>query len=463
MILGENETMQKMISINPATEEINGEFELYSKDRINRAIKRARTAFSGWKNLKLSERSEYLGSAANVLRRRKKELAEIITSEMGKVIKESISEIEKCAWTLEYFAENAHIFLEPETVETDAKRAYIQFEPRGTVLSIMPWNFPFWQAIRCSAPALAGGNVVLLKHSSYVPLCAIELERLFLEAGFPEGVYQTLLIDGKTASNLIGRDEIDAISLTGSVSAGQKVAESCGKNMKKMVLELGGSDAFIVLADADIENAAKVAVASRFLDAGQSCIAAKRFIVEQSIAQEFISKFIEFTRNLKVGNPMDDGTDIGPLVREEQIKLLENQVKDALSKGAKALLEGGRLERKGFFYSPVVLIDITKDMLVMKEETFGPVVSVIPTKDEEDAIKIANDSEFGLGASIWSEDREKALCIARNIEAGMVVVNSLVKSDPRLPFGGVKKSGIGKELSKFGLYEFMNIKSVSVY
>ncbi|NJD78129.1 MAG: NAD-dependent succinate-semialdehyde dehydrogenase [Candidatus Methanoperedens sp.] len=455
--------MQRLVSINPATEDVNGEFEFYSEDRINQAIRKSKTAFSGWKNLDISERAEYLKNAARVLRKRKKELGEIITREMGKVIKESIPEIEKCAWALEYFAENAPLFLEPETVETDAKRACIQFEPRGTVLSIMPWNFPFWQAIRFGAPALAGGNVVLLKHSSYVPLCAIELERVFLEAGFPEGVYQTLLIDGKTASQLIGRDEIDAVSLTGSISAGQNVAEVAGRNVKKMVLELGGSDPFIVLADADIEEAAKIAAASRFLDAGQSCIAAKRFIIEQSIAGEFTSKFVEFTRSLKIGDPMDEDTDIGPLVRREQIGLLENQVEDALSKGAKALLEGGRLGRKGFFYAPVVLTDVTKDMKVMKEETFGPVAPVFPVKDEAEAIKIASDSEFGLGASIWSEDREKALRLAKNIEAGVVVVNSLVKSDPRLPFGGVKKSGIGRELSKFGLYEFMNIKSVSVY
>ncbi len=455
--------MKKMVSINPATGEINREFELYSQETINEAVRKSRAAFSEWKNLDFSERAEYLTNAAKVLRRRKKELGEIITLEMGKPIKESIPEVEKCAWALEYFAENAERFLEPEIVETDAKKAYVSFEPRGTILCIMPWNFPFWQALRFAAPALSGGNVVLLKHSSYVPLCALELEKVFSEAGFSEGVFQTLLIDGSTASSLIKRKEIDAVSLTGSVLAGQKVAEVCGQNMKKFVLELGGSDPFIVLADANIEKAAKIAVASRFLDAGQSCIAAKRFIVEESIAEEFTSKFVEYAANLKVGDPMHPDTDIGPLVREEQIELLEEQVKDALSKGAKALLEGGRLERKGFFYSPVVLSDVTREMKVLKEETFGPVAPVIPVKDEAEAIKVANDSELGLGASIWSEDRDKALRLAKEIEAGVVVVNSLVKSDPRLPFGGVKKSGIGRELSKFGLYEFMNIKSISVY
>jgi succinate-semialdehyde dehydrogenase/glutarate-semialdehyde dehydrogenase len=455
--------MRKIISINPATGEVNGEFELYSESRINAAIKKARAAFSEWKDLDTSDRAEYLNNVAKVLRRRKKELGEIITKEMGKVIKESVSEIEKCAWAFEYFAENAERFLEPEVVETDAKKAYIKFEPRGVVLSIMPWNFPFWQAIRFGAPALAGGNVVLLKHSSYVPICALELEKVFSEAGFPEGVYQTLLIDGPTAESLISRQEIKAVSLTGSVSAGQKVAEACGKNMKKVVLELGGSDPFIVLADADIEEAARVGVASRFQDAGQSCIAAKRFIVAESAAEEFTSKFVDFASSLKVGDPMDINTDIGPLVREEQIELLEEQIKDALSRGAKTLLKGGRLDRKGFFCSPVILADVTKDMKVLKEETFGPVAPIVPVRDEAEAVRVANATDFGLGATIWSRDTYRALRLSRDIESGVVVVNSLVKSDPCLPFGGVKKSGIGRELSKFGLFEFMNIRSISVY
>ena len=455
--------MKKIVSMNPATGEINREFELYSQDKINEVIKKATSAFSEWKNLDISNRSEYLKRAANVLQRRKKELGELITMEMGKAIKESIPEIEKCAWALQYFAENAERFLEPEKVKTDANEAYISFEPRGIVLSIMPWNFPFWQALRFGSPALAGGNVIILKHSSYVPLCALELEKVFLEAGFPEGVYQTLLIDGASASSLISRDEISAVSLTGSVSAGQKVAQEAGKNMKKVVLELGGSDPFIVLPDADIEEAAKVGVTSRFLGAGQSCIAAKRFIVAENVASEFTSKFMEFTGELNVGDPMDMGTDIGPLVREEQIELLEKQVNDALSRGAKALLRGGRLKRKGSFYAPVILTDLTNDMKVLNEETFGPVAPIVPVKNEAEAVKIANETEFGLGASIWSGDREKALRLARQLESGVVVINSLVKSDPRLPFGGTKKSGIGRELSKFGLYEFMNIKSISVY
>ena len=455
--------MKKMVSINPATGDVNREFELYSQERINESIKRSKDAFSDWKRLDVSDRGKHLINAAKVLRRRKKELGEIITMEMGKPIKESIPEIEKCAWALEYFAKNSKKFLEPQIVKTDAKKAYVSFEPRGIILCIMPWNFPFWQALRFAAPALSGGNVVLLKHSSYVPLCALEIEKVFSDAGFPEGVFQTLLIDGPTASSLIKRKEIDAVSLTGSISAGKKVAEVCGQNMKKFVLELGGSDPFIVLEDADIEQAAKIAVLSRFQDAGQSCIAAKRFIVVQSIAQEFTSKFVEIASKLKVGDPMNPDTDMGPLVRKEQIQIIEDQVKDSLSKGAKVLLGGGRLPGNGYFYSPVILTGVTKEMKVINEETFAPVAPVIIAKDEAEAIRIANDSELGLGASLWTKDTNKGIHLSRELESGVVVINSLVKSDPRLPFGGIKKSGIGRELSKFGLYEFMNIKSVSVF
>lgn len=455
--------MKMIFSFNPATGDINGKFELYSQDRINEAVKKAQFAFTEWKDLDISDRTEYLKRTAKVLRRRKEELGKLITTEMGKVIKESILEVEKCALGLEYFAENAERFLEPEKVETDAQNAHISFEPLGIVLSIMPWNFPFWQALRFGSPALAGGNVIILKHSSYVPLCALELEKVFLEAGLPEGVYQTLLIDGEAAASLISRDEISAVSLTGSISAGQKVAEIAGKNIKKVVLELGGSDPFIVLDDADIDEAAKVGVMSRFIAAGQSCIAAKRFIVTGNVTEEFTSKFVQFAKELKVGDPMDKETDIGPLVRKDQINLLEEQVENAISLGAKVLLKGGRLKRRGLFYSPVILTSLTKEMKVLKEETFGPVAPIISVKNEAEAIKVANETEFGLGASIWSKDREKALLLARKIDSGVVTINSLVKSDPRLPFGGVKKSGIGRELSKFGLYEFMNIKSISVY
>lgn len=455
--------MKELLSINPASGELNRELELYSNEKVNEAVKKAQHAFLDWKKLDIADRAEHIKNAAKVLRKKKQELGELITMEMGKTITESISEVEKCAWTLDYFADNAEQFLDEELVETDAQTSFVAFEPLGIVLSIMPWNFPFWQALRFGAPALAGGNVILLKHSSSVPLCALAIENVFAEAGLPEGVYQTLLIDGAAASSLISRDEIRAVTFTGSVSAGQRVAVAAAKNMKKFVLELGGSDPFIVLKDADIEEAAKVAVTSRFLNSGQSCIAAKRFIVEQSVSEQFTSKFVEFARALKVGDPMDENTDIGPLVRKEQVTLIEEQVRDATAKGATVLLKGGNMGGKGFFYSPVILTNLTDDMKVVTEETFGPVAPIITVADEEEAVRVANNTEFGLGASIWSKDKDKALRLAGKLQVGTVAINSLVRSDPRLPFGGTKKSGIGRELSKYGLYEFMNIKSISVF
>ncbi|MFP4654675.1 MAG: NAD-dependent succinate-semialdehyde dehydrogenase [Methanohalobium sp.] len=455
--------MDKIVSVNPATEEVNKEFDYFSQEKIDEILKKSTEAFNEWKNLELSKRSEYLNNAASSLRERKEDLAQTITKEMGKPIRQSVSEIEKCAWVLEHFAEKAKQYMEPEFIETDAETSGVVFEPLGTIMTIMPWNFPFWQALRVGAAALAGGNVILLKHSHHVPMCALEIEGLFREAGFPEGVYQTMLVDGNTASSLISRNEIAGVSLTGSTSAGKTVAIESGRNIKKCVLELGGSDPFIVLDDADIEKAAEAAAAGRFTNTGQSCIAAKRFIVVEDVIDDFISKFVNATRNLKMGDPMDENTDIGPLVADKQITLLEQQVNDAVSKGAKVVFEGGKTEGKGFYHSPVILTDVPSDSRVLTEETFGPVAPVISVKDEKEAIKVANDTEYGLGANIWTEDREKAVRLTRDLDAGNVSVNSITKSDPRLPFGGIKKSGVGRELSRFGFYEFMNIKSMKVY
>lgn len=455
--------MKKMVSMNPATGKINEEFEFYSEKRINRTLTKARATFLEWKDLDISERAHYLKTAAAQLRKDKDELGRSITIEMGKPIKESVPEVEKCAWALEYFAENAENFLAPEAVETDALDSGISFEPKGVILSIMPWNFPFWQALRFAAPALVGGNTVILKHASSVPMCALAIEKVFTDAGLPEGAFQTLLIDGRTASELIARDEIAAVTFTGSLNAGSKVAEAAGRNMKKAVLELGGSDPFIVLDDANVEMAAKAGVNSRFQNGGQSCIAAKRFIVTEAVADEFLRIFIGSARQLKVGDPMDPQTDVGPLVNVEQVDIIDAQVKDAVDKGADLLLEGGRLDRPGTFYAPVILSNVNENMRVLKEETFGPVAPVIIVKDEDEAIRVAGNSDFGLGASLWTEDREHAMEIEKRIESGMLSVNSMVASDPRLPFGGVKKSGIGRELHKYGLYEFMNIKSIKVY
>lgn len=455
--------MGKISSINPATGETNAEFDLYSNDIIKAKIRKSKESFKEWRNADLVDRTFSLECVAEVLRNRKDELATTITKEMGKTITESLAEIEKCAWTCDYFAKNADEFIASEFVETDAKTSGYIYEPVGTVLSIMPWNFPFWQALRFGIPALAGGNTVLLKHASNVPMCALEIEKVFIEAGVPEGVYSTLLVDGPTASSLISRDEINAVSFTGSRSAGEKVAEAAGRNMKKFVLELGGSDPFIVLEDANIKNAAKTAVASRFLNAGQSCIAAKRFIVSEEVAEEFTDMFVENTLKLKIGNPMDTSTDMGPLVSAKQRETIQKQVTETLKHGADVLVEGGAMDGDGFFYMPTVLNNIKEGASVLQEETFGPVAPIVTFKTEEEAIHIANSTEFGLGASVWSEERERAMKMTRYIESGIIAINNFVASDPRLPFGGFKKSGVGRELYKIGMLEFMTAKSMKVY
>ncbi|WP_406660392.1 NAD-dependent succinate-semialdehyde dehydrogenase [Methanolobus sp. ZRKC3] len=455
--------MGKITSVNPATGETNAEFELYNNEMIDAKIKRSKEALQEWKDISVMDRAVYLQSVAKVLRDRKKELAATITQEMGKVMKESIAEIEKCAWTCEYFADNAEKFIASEFVETDAQTSGYIYEPLGTVLSIMPWNFPFWQALRFGIPALAGGNTVLLKHASNVPMCALEIQDVFIEAGLPEGVYMTLLVDGPTASSLISRDDINAVSFTGSRPAGEKVAEAAGRNMKKFILELGGSDPFLVLEDADVETAAKTAVASRFLNAGQSCIAAKRFIVSEEVAEQFTESFVENTLKLKVGDPMDMSTDMGPLVSEKQRETIQKQVDDTLKVGANVLVKGGAMEGDGFFYMPTVLDHINESAPVLREETFGPVAPIVTFKNEDEAVDIANNTEFGLGASIWSQDRERAMRMTKYVESGIIAINNFVSSDPRLPFGGFKKSGVGRELYKIGVLEFMTAKSMKVY
>ncbi|AGB50511.1 NAD-dependent aldehyde dehydrogenase [Methanomethylovorans hollandica DSM 15978] len=455
--------MTLISSINPTTGKIIRQFQPYSNEQINAALKKADTVFHEWKDFDVSARSKLLSDLSQLLRSRKQELGELITLEMGKVIKQSVSEVVKCADTFDYFAAHAEEFMQPEEAETDASESMVSYEPMGPVLAIKPWNFPFWQVLSAASHILAAGNVVLLKHSSYVPMCALKMEELFLEAGFPDGVFQTLLTDGSTASSLISRDEIKAVSFTGGDIAGKKVAELAARNMKKFVLELGGSDPFIVLADADVEKATTVAVPSRCINTGQTCIAAKRFIVAQEVAEEFTGKFVELTEQLKLGDPMDKNTDIGPLVREEQISILGQQVEDAIAKGARPLLPGGKMEREGFFYSPTVLDNVNLDMKVMAEETFGPVAPIITVRNEQEAIRIANSTQFGLGASIWTKDREKGALLARQLETGMVAVNAFFRPEACMPFGGIKKSGMGREMAKHGFYEFMHLKAVKIY
>ncbi|WP_340820069.1 NAD-dependent succinate-semialdehyde dehydrogenase [Methanolobus sp. WCC4] len=455
--------MGKISSVNPATGELNGEFGLHSQQVVDQKIANSRKAFDEWKMEDIVERTFSIECVAEVLREKREELAETITKEMGKPIKESLAEIDKCAWACDYFAEQADTFLAAEFVETDAETSGFVYEPVGTVLSIMPWNFPFWQALRFGIPALAGGNVVLLKHASSVPMCALEIEKLFIEAGFPEGVYQTLLVDGPTASSLISRDEIDAVTFTGSRPAGEKVAEAAGRNIKKFVLELGGSDPFIVLDDADIEKAATSAVTARFQNCGQSCIAAKRLLIDESIVEDFTDLFIDNVSKLRIGDPMDPDTDIGPLSSKGQRSMVKQQVDETLKMGANVILEGGPQEGEGFFYAPTVLSDISKEAPVVREEVFGPVAPIITFSNDEEAIGIANSTEYGLGACIWSKETSRAMKMTRHIEAGVIAVNNMVASDPRLPFGGMKKSGVGRELYRTGMLEFMNVKSMKVY
>jgi succinate-semialdehyde dehydrogenase/glutarate-semialdehyde dehydrogenase len=455
--------MESMRSVNPATGEIIGDYELDTEHIVEDKIRLSGKDFRDWKSTSPFDRSMYLDNVAGVLRERKQELAEMITREMGKTIKKSLGEIEKCAVLSEYFARNVERFLAAEFVDTDAETSGFLYEPLGTILNIMPWNFPFWQAMRAAVPALAGGNVVLLKHSSNVPGCALEIEKIFCAAGLPPGAYQTLLIRGDMASGLISRDEISAVSFTGSNPAGEKVASEAGRYMKKCVLELGGSDPFIVMEDADLKKAAEGAVKSRFRNTGQSCTAAKRFIVAGSIAGEFTEAFVSRVEKLKIGDPMDRGTQMGPLISAKQRDKLQEQVDKTLSMGAEILLEGGPVEGDGFFYMPTVLSHVKENAPVLTEETFGPVAPIITFSDEREAVDLANSTQFGLGASVWTEDRDRAMALVRNIHAGVISINHIVTSDQGLPFGGFKKSGIGRELYRVGMQEFMQIKSLKVY
>ncbi len=451
-------------TVNPATGEKLASYELQPIDEVAGVAKRAKqTYYSKWGSLSISEREEYLRSLAKAIRSKKSEYAKLMTSEMGKPILQSEAEVEKCAWAAEVYAENAEAWLQDEFAKTDSKLSYVTYQPLGVILSIMPWNFPFWQAFRFAIPALAAGNTSLLRHSSVCTGSALAIQEAFENAGFPEGVFTTIITDHDTAAQLIESEPIAGVSLTGSVEAGQRVAEVAGKSLKKCVLELGGSDPFIVLSDADVEAAAKVGVDARLVNSGQSCIASKRFIVEESVAKEFTEKFVSEVQKKKTGDPMDRSTDVGPLSSRQAVETLDLQVKDAMAKQSRVLIGGRARDGPGAFYEPTVLDRVGMNMKVLSEEVFGPVAPVLSVPSEDEAIRIANDSEFGLGASLWTNDFARAKKLARRIESGMVFVNALVKSDPRMPFGGIKKSGIGRELSKFGLKEFVNVKSVNMY
>ncbi len=449
-------------TINPATEEVIKTYRTISEQSALNIAKQANSAQKKWRDLKIKDRAHYMKSLSKTLLKNKKHYAKLITTEMGKPISQSIAEIEKCSWLAEYFAENSQNFLKEEPVKTEANKSFVRFDPLGTVLCIMPWNFPFWQALRFAVPALMAGNTALLRHSNVVPECALAIEQSFKQAGFPKNIFRTVITDYDCVNSLIPSPYIQGVSLTGSTQAGSKVAQIAMQALKKCVLELGGSDPFIVLDDADLKLACQNATSSRLLNAGQSCISAKRFIIIKSKAKKFTELFVKYTKAQKIGNPMKKDTQVGPLVREEQLKTLESQVQDAVKKGAKILTGGNRLNRKGFFYEPTIITNTKPSMRVIKEEVFGPVAPIIIAKNEADAIRIANSSEYGLGASIWTRNRKKAEQLAQKIEAGVVFVNGVVRSDPRMPFGGIKRSGIGRELSYYGIKEFVNIKSVIV-
>jgi acyl-CoA reductase-like NAD-dependent aldehyde dehydrogenase len=448
-------------TVNPATEEILNRYTIMTKEEINAAVKKAQDEHLEWKK-DSHKRIDLLHDFAQELRKNKENLAKTATNEMGKAIKEARSEVEKCAWAIDYFADNGQILTNDEVVNTDARKSVIKFQPIGVIGSIMPWNFPYWQALRFAAPSLMVGNTIVLKPASATTQCGIEIERTFRKAGVPEGVFKTLVGDSSIAESLIDSD-VNAVTFTGSVPVGAKVAQRATSQLKKTVLELGGSDPFIVCEDADIEKASNGAVKGRFINCGQSCIASKRFIVVKNIANEFIEKFVQKTERLKVGNPLSDDIDIGPLVNASGLKNIDSQVKDSVKEGAEVLTGGEKTGSKGYFYKPTVLKNVTPNMRIAEEEVFGPVAPIIVAGDEVEAIKLANDSRYGLGASIWTEDLDKAEKLSSIVESGIVSVNNIVASDPRVPFGGVKKSGFGRELSRYGMLEFVNIKSVRFY
>ena len=455
-------TISLLKTINPSTEQVLNEYEIFTKEQLDKSVRQARQAFLEWKN-NIDRRAEFLYAFAKELRKNKEHLAKTATEEMGKAIKESRSEVEKCAWTIEYFADHGKIFSTGEVVNTDARKSTITFQPLGVIGSIMPWNFPYWQGLRFAAPSLMAGNVILLKPASATLQCGIEIEKTFDKAGVPEGVFQIAVGDSRIAETLIDSSGINAVTFTGSVPVGAKVAQRATSQLKKTVLELGGSDPFIVCEDADIEKASTGAVKGRFINCGQSCIASKRFIVVKEVANEFTEKFVQKTEKLKVGDPLSDDTDIGPVVNAKSLENMGGIVSRTIKSGAELLTGGERANDKGYFFRPTIFKNVLPDMEIAQEEVFGPVAPIITAENEKEAMKIANNSKFGLGACIWTQDLEKAERLSEMVESGIVTINSMVVSDPRVPFGGIKSSGFGRELSRYGMLEFVNIKSVRFY
>ena len=449
-------------SINPATDEVLANYDTWNQTQLDDALQLVADASAPWQAMALDERCYLVRNAGVQLRKQKKQLAQTITLEMGKLIADSEAEVEKCASGCDFYADNGPAFLKDEIIETDAGKSFVCYQPIGTVLAVMPWNFPLWQVFRFAAPALVAGNTGLLKHASNVPQCALAIEQIFEDAGFPQNVFRTLMISASQVQSVIEDDRVSAVTLTGSEPAGRQVASHAGANIKKSVLELGGSDPFVVLEDADLGLTVKNAVVSRFLNSGQSCIAAKRFIVVESVASTFIEEFKKQVEKLKVGNPLDKETTLAPMARKDLRDELHQQVVDTISNGATAVVGCQPVDGPGAFYQASILAGVTPGMRAYEEEFFGPVAIVINAKDEVDALRIANDSRFGLGGSVWTANTKRGEEFARKVQAGCVFVNGFVKSDPRLPFGGIKASGYGRELSHHGLHEFVNAKTVWV-
>jgi len=449
-----------MIStFNPATGEKIKDYTLLTAGELSQILDKTHLQYQSWKNLTYSKRGEFFLKMAENLRRRKESLASLITQEMGKIITESLAEVEKCAWLCEHYAESTESLLKEEIIPTDAGKSFVNFQPLGTVFAIMPWNFPFWQVFRAAVPTMMAGNTMVLKHAPNVFGCAEAIQQLFTDSGFPDDAFNNLPIDIDLVEQVVAHPSVCGVTLTGSGRAGRSVASLAGKYLKKCVLELGGSDPYIVLHDADINQACKTGVCSRMLNAGQVCISAKRFIVEEAGYEDFVKEQKLLLENMKLGDPTLPDTDMGPMAREDLVEQLEKQIADSVAMGA-TVVTGGKRIPNTLYYKPTLLVDVTPEMPVYREETFGPVSVVIPAKDADEAVQIANQTTLGLGASLWTTNLELAEKLAKKIEAGAVFVNGMTKSDPRLPFGGIKQSGFGRELGSYGIKEFLNIKTV---
>ncbi|PYI92721.1 MAG: NADP-dependent succinic semialdehyde dehydrogenase [Verrucomicrobia bacterium] len=449
-------------STSPTTGKTIQQFQPHADTEIERALQSGVRAFQAHRWTSFADRAAKMRRVADLLESDRERFARIISTEMGKILRASVEEIEKCARGCRFYAEHAEEFLREQVVASDARRSSVRYEPVGTVLAIMPWNFPFWQVFRFAAPAIMAGNVALLKHASNVPQCALAIEQIFRQAGFEHGVFQTLLIENERVENLIKDPRIKAVTLTGSDRAGSAVANNAGRELKKCVLELGGSDPFIVMPSANLDQAVSIGIKARTINAGQSCIAAKRFIIADAIYSDFINRFVDGIKNLKMGDPFDPATGIGPLATKNILRGVDRQVQQSVAVGAKILTGGKCADRTGYFYEPTVLTDIPQNAPAYREEVFGPVALMFRVHDQAEAVTLANDSVFGLGSSVWTNDADEQEFFARELESGMVFVNAMVASDPRLPFGGIKRSGFGRELGAEGIREFTNIKTVFI-